>query len=651
YEGVLIANPGDEECTDTGFITLNLFPPIEADFTAVFDSCSPDPIPFTDLTVTGASALDTWNWDFGNGESSTESNPIYAFPDPGSFEVELIAEDVNGCADTVRYPINWFPAPHLDWTADDPTNCTPRTVNFTNTSVPTNPDYVYQWDFGDGNTSNQFSPSNFYGNLGTYDVSLMATSPLGCTATETRPEEIGVFNPPSASFSVNPSLCDPDPIPFTNLSLPGDGTVTEWDWDFGDGNTSNDQNPVHQYLEAGSYQILLTMEDEYGCTDQVEQTIDWFPRPVTLIQSDVTGGCQPLTVEFTNNSFPINGYTILWDFGDGNTSDQVSPIHTYSDLGIYTVSLSQTSPTGCTASEVFSDLISVGESPTPQFSVNQSTCNLAPIVFQDESSSAITAIASWFWEFGDGSTSEEQNPSHLFNQAGSFDVQLTVTNAAGCAASIQQTVDWFPAAELQVMVDQPSGCSPHSIVIQNNSFPVNGYSTVWNFGDGNTTDVINPVHTYEQSGVFPISLEITSPTGCVAQSVVEQIEVLDPPTANFDWLNAADSCNAGPIAFSDLSLPGDEQIDQWFWDFGDGTTSTEQNPIHQYTNAGTYSIALLVTDQNGCTDQTSRSLNWAPAPEIVVLPSATSGCTPLTVQFDNQTPDQRLSNLLGFWGW
>ncbi|MEO1438309.1 MAG: PKD domain-containing protein, partial [Bacteroidota bacterium] len=479
YEGVLITNPGNEECTDTGFITLNLFPPIEADFTAIFDSCSPDPIPFTDLTVTGAPALDTWNWDFGNGESSTASNPIYAFPDPGYFDVQLIVEDVNGCADTISQPINWFPVPLLDWMADDPTNCTPRTVNFTNTSVPTNPDYVYQWDFGDGNTSNQFSPSNFYGNLGTYDVSLMATSPLGCTVTETRPEEIGVFNPPTAAFSVNPTLCDPDPIPFTNLSLPGDGNIVQWTWDFGDGNTSNAQNPVHQYTQAGSYQIQLILEDEYGCIDQVLQPIDWFPSPFTSIQPDVSGGCQPLTVQFMNTSFPLNGYTILWDFGDGNTSDQVSPTHTYQDLGTYTVTLTQTSPTGCTAQEVFPDLISVGEAPTPQFSVNQNACELAPVAFQDASSSTNSSIASWFWDFGDGTTSDAQDPNHLFNQAGSFLVELTVTNSAGCAASTQQTVNWFPAAEIMATVDESIGCTPHTITIQNNSFPINGYTFVW----------------------------------------------------------------------------------------------------------------------------------------------------------------------------
>jgi PKD repeat protein len=201
------------------------------------------------------------------------------------------------------------------------------------------------WDFGDGNTSNFQHPQHIYVTPGLYTVSLTATGPGG-SDTHTKPDYINVHYPaPSADFIGGPTIgVPPLSVFFTDLSS---GTIDTWSWDFGDGNTSNTQNPTHEYNAVGSYTVSLTVTGPGGNDDEIKLdyiTVSDLP-PMADFSGDPSSGFFPLTVNFTDlSSGGISNWK--WYFGDGNTASTQNPSHVYENSGNYTVSLSLTGPGG-----------------------------------------------------------------------------------------------------------------------------------------------------------------------------------------------------------------------------------------------------------------------------------------------------------------
>jgi len=224
-------------------------------------------------------------------------------------------------------------------------------------------------------------------------------------------------------------------VNFTDLSTAGDNPIDTWDWDFGDGDTSSDQNPVHTFA-AGTYNVTLTVTDTHGCSDTKTETsyITSNEGPTADFSADVTDCCDPLTVQFTDLSTEGDNTIVswYWELGDGATSTTQNPNHTYDD-GTYTVSLTVTDSHGCSDTETKTDYITSNEGPTADFSASPAS-GYAPLEvdFSDNSVAGDNPIIDWYWEFGDGDTSTDQNPSHTYNDVGTYAVTLTVTDEHGC---------------------------------------------------------------------------------------------------------------------------------------------------------------------------------------------------------------------------
>lgn len=312
-------------------------------------------------------------------------------------------------------------------------------------------------------------------------------------------------------------------------------------------------------------------------------------------------GCSPLTVSFSNLSIGASSWS--WDFGDGTTSTEQNPYHTYNDPGTYTVSLTAENQdySDTKVEESYITVYSCG-APVAEFSGQpRNGCSPLRVCFANLSQNA----TSWEWQFGDGTTSTEQNPCHTYRSPGTYTVVLTAWNDAqyhetGPAASLSDTETksgYIVATACDPPIAQfygvpTSGLKPLTVVFTNQS--IGGTSFSWDFGDGSTSTAFNPTHVYQSVGVYTVSLTATNAYGSDTRTRISYIVVEDqcvPPVADF----SISYPSPGTAAFTDLS----SRAFSWSWDFGDGTISTEQNPVHQYAEEGEYTVSLTVYNRCG----------------------------------------------------
>jgi gliding motility-associated-like protein len=579
---------GIDSVTRIQYITIYAQPVVNFSATPL-SGCFPLPVQFTDLSAPGSGTITQWEWDFGDGNTSSLPNPSHTYTAAGNYNVSLRITNSNGCIRNVtrlQY-VQISNGVHAGFSNSVPNSCTPPVnIAFQNLSTGTGA-LTYQWNFGDGNTSAQANPSHNYNSAGNYTVQLIVTNSTGCrdTLIRTNAINIGTVN---AAFSAPDSVCANNPFTLNNTSVPAPVSVV---WHFGDGTTSTAFNPVKTFALPGTYQVKLV--SNFGaCTDSVVKPIVVLAQPVSAFTGNPVMACQaPLTVNFSNTS--ANAVSYQWDFGDGNTSGQFNPTHTYNTPGHYSVTLITTNAYGCTDTLTRSEYIKI-ELPTVSIN-NLPAEGCAPLAL-NFSSAVISndAVTGYLWDFGDGNTSVAAAPAHVF-AAGSYDIKLTITTASGCTATI--TVPAGVRAGIKPVAN--FNADPTNVCAMT---PVNFFDLstgtidtwLWDFGDGGTSSLQNPTHVYEDTGYFNIRL-IVSNNGCSDTLQIPDYIHVDPPIALFRI--DLDCGAAGKRIFTDQSIGADT----WSWDFGDGNTSSLQNPVHTYAAPGTYTISLTVTNNlTGC---------------------------------------------------
>jgi len=485
--------------------------------------------------------------------------------------------------------------PVANFTANVTSGALPLSVSFTDLSSNTPTSWF--WDFGDGNNSTDQNAAHIYASVGIYTVSLNATN-AGGSNVSTQTDYITVAIEPVASFSSNvTSGAVPLSVNFTDESA---NSPISWLWDFGDGNTSTDQNPAHTYVAAGTYNVTMNATN-VGGSNVTTQTnyITVAIAPVASFTANVTSGAVPLSVNFTDTS--TNTPTSwLWDFGDGNTSTDQNPTYTYTAVGTYSINLNATNAGGSNISTQ-TEYITAAFAPVSNFSANV-TEGAVPLSvnFTDTSTNSPT---SWLWDFGDGNTSTVQNPAHIYVAAGIYNVSLNATNVGGSNVSTQLsfiTAAYTPVAGFTSNVT--SGAVPLSVSFTDQS--TNATAWYWDFGDGNTSALQNPTHTYMDVGTYNVNLTaINSISGNDTLTRTGHITVAIAPIANF---TASATSGTAPFAvtFTDLST---NSPTAWAWDFGDGATSTDQNATYTYTSAGTYAVSLNASNVGGSNVSTQMS--------------------------------------------
>ena len=288
---------------------------------------------------------------------------------------------------------------------------------------------------------------------------------------------------------------------------------------------------------------------------------------------------------FTNTS--DNATTYSWDFGDGNSSTEVNPVHNYDTDGMYDVVLTATNECG---SVTTTETITIVTEPVGGFtSTTTSGCAPFTVMYNNTSSDNVT---SWSWDFPGGtpSSSTVPNPSVTYNNAGTYNVTLVVTNAAG-SSTVAETN--YVVVNTTPTVGFSSSVSTTMVTFTNTSDNATTYS--WDFGDGNSSTEINPVHNYDGDGMYDVELTATNECGSV--TTTETITIVTAPVGGFN-ANVTSGCAPLTVNFDDDSS---DNVTSWSWSFPGGTpsSSTVPNPTVTYDNAGTYNVILEVTNAAG----------------------------------------------------
>jgi PKD repeat protein len=595
--------------------------------------------------------------------------------------------------------------PVANFSSNTSSGYSPLSVQFTDLSEnATN----WEWDFGDGATSSEQNPADHtYSLPGTYYVNLIVTNGNGTNSifsTITVLEKPAVVLPPVANFSSITSLgFVPFSVQFTDLSE----NATAWSWDFGDGTTSDQQNPAHIYSTAGDYNVKLTATNTAGTDSETKKgyikvriasTVKL--TSITLDGENSTGVTTNLGASTTNTgdsfgqigirdetgvllnqpysggslgevsiplAYGINNFTLVADgvfpentkygavlFLNGVTTPPQIAIYNSNDgTGKFSVQPAGTNIIGSangglslerapgtsvyvapdgTKAEVVSFVVdsksgntdeisgeNIGSNGIPDTTAKLSlkvmpsfiipvaaftaspTSGNAPlnVAFTDASTGYTT---SWKWNFGDGTTSTDQNPAHTYSAAGSYTVTLAASNGNGTnsissAIAVLQPV--LPVADFSSSIT--SGYAPLSV--QFTDLSKNAAQWNWNFGDGTTSTEESPAHTYSAAGSYTVSLTATNANG--TNSKLAAIKVLEQPAPVLPVADFSSNVTSGSVPlsvqFTDLS----KDASQWNWNFGDDSASTEQNPDHVYYTAGKYTVTLTASNSNGQNTKTS----------------------------------------------
>lgn len=357
-----------------------------------------------------------------------------------------------------------------------------------------------------------------------------------------------------------------------------------------------------------------------------------------------------LTVSFTDQSFDTDGTVTSWSwsFGDGNTSTAQNPVHTYAAGGVFTVTLTVGDNEGGADAETHTvTLVSPGnQPPTADFLAVATDLS---VTFTDLSDDSDGSVMSWSWDFGDGNSSSAPNPVHAYASGGDYPVTLTVTDNEGATGSTTQTVSVSAAGNLAPVADFSATINGLSVAFTDLSTDPDGsvISWYWRFGDGDVSFNRSPTHVYAEGGTYTVTLSVVD-NRTASDSETRSVTVVapgnEPPVAGFSV-----SVTELTATFTDESTDGDGNVVSWAWDFGDGGSSTAQNPMHTYDAAGNYDVTLTVTDDVGATDEETQTVSVGA--EVNQPPTAdfSADVTDLSVAFTDLSADPDGGVISWYW--
>ncbi len=597
-------------------------------------------VPFTFSPVASVTSLDgvaSYFWDFGHlGNTSTSSNPTYTYTDSGTFTMKLRITTTGGCTDSVVIPaaVRTGPPPFVDFKVDTTTACAFGNVAFTDLSIPAD---AWNWDFGDGTTSTAKNPIHSYKDTGTFTVKLTASN-NGCAGSVSKTQFITV-RPPVAKFDYTVNCANKFSVAFNSLSIvnPVYGPVT-YLWQFGDAanSTSTQPNPTFTYPGLGSYTVTLTVTNG-TCSNSISQAVKLTAELADFTASKTTACKNEIITLTAINSNPQNVDKYEWSIN--GAPPYVSPSTTqvsFPNNGSYSIMLTVTDVNGCVDTKTINNYITV-TGPVADFNaVDTGGCKNSTITFGDLSSPAGT-ITQWTWDFGDGTNQTFTSApfTHQYADTGLFNVRLTVTDNRGCSEHLTRS-DFIritsPKAGFKAEATKfcPGGLLQFSDTSK-------GYITTynWSFGDGGTSTVKNPTHAYGGTDAsYTVKLVVTDTTGCMdSVTRVNYIDVKKPKPA----FTATDTSAICPPLETKFTLGGTD-YETYYWDFGDGQTSNQQNPRHFYNAYGAYTAKLFVAGYGGCIDSVEKSINVFNPYITPINYSPLDSCNTLTVDFNLAPP-------------
>lgn len=499
---------------------------LSVSITGSFEGCAPQILTFG-CDVTGATGEVSYSWSSGNGDVSVLAEPTFSYLNPGRYTISVTASSGGQTATDLR-EIVVFNGPTASFNDSAIIGCVPKVVAFRSEAIEGDAEITnWLWYFGDGVSAQGDNRRHQYTSPGVYTVSLEVTDANGCR-DEYHSQMLTLSRRPEVSISANNAqwCVAPHEVDFTSeistdAGLGGPYTAT---WNFGDGSESNDENPSHTYENTGSYNVMLTVIDSYGCKEIVRKNnmvVIGTLTPTCTVPSEIC-----LNTPSTFRSDVNDDITCSWNFGDGTPAQQGSEAsHSYSQVGNYTVEFTVDPNGPCRQTQVFNvDVVDVHASfrtePEDLFSCTY------PFEVRFISTS-VGENLTYSYNFGDTYIGFDDISMHSYSENGRFTPTLTVTSPGGCVSRFtgQEIVVNQPDAELHSTT--AGGCVPATVGFYNDPEYTSNSAVVdffWDFGDGTSTHTTTSSveHVYSEFDIFYPTLTITDTLGCTATSQLHE---------------------------------------------------------------------------------------------------------------------------------
>jgi gliding motility-associated-like protein len=652
-------------------------------------TCKGNPVKIQMALPYLASQIQTINWDATNNSNISPNglfnvnNPVpvrtyveneitynvYELPQMLTFNASgvyritatVIGTFTSECGNSQIVPIDMVVLPNdkAAFNFSTAAGCNSAAVNFTDATVPENGVTITQWlwNFGDLTTFNgQNPPTHNYAATGIYNASIRVINDLGCFSDSVR--VVDLTGGLTANFNVTPgiTICTGNTITFSDLSTNTGpyGPYTNWHWNFGEGtpvNATTNTNQTHTYNTPGIYTATLQAETANGCLSNIyDTTITVSATPVASFIPPIHN-CSRDSIQF-NSTSTISVGTINewhWNFGDptsgaSNTSTLQNPKHKFTAPGTYTVSLYVVALGGCTSPTISFPIV-INQEPDAAFGFTTPTCAGSPVTFSNLSVPHSGNIIQWNWVFGDGGIEQHLNGTsftHTYANGGPYTATLQVTTDSGCTSTVSSQNLNIRATPVANFTLPGNLCLPNASATFINTSTINDGSIAtvtysWDFGDGSLPSS-NATHIYTGVGPYTVVLTATSAQGCVHDTSKIVNTLYAQPVAMISAPTQA--CIKDSIQFTDNSTAANSTLTSWSWDFGDGGTSTLQNPKHRWNTAGPFVVTLQVTSAAGCNSTTATHNITINALPVANFDFSTVRCIGETVTFnDLSTPN------------
>ncbi len=520
---------------------------------------------------------------------------------------------------------------------DSDEGCGSLTVHFTNESTGSGV-LSYFWTFGNGSESHDENPFISYTTPGTYTITLELTDDNGINVFS---DQVIVHPFPNVAFSgTNLSGCVPVMSHFTDESVPGDANIISWDWNFGDGTTSTENNPNHEYSHSGSYSIILNVEDALGCENNI--IYDYFVNvsnpPNVSFTAQPSINCEPIDVSFMNSStgdaLPLS---YSWSFGDGGSSSASNPTHFFQQ-GNYSVNLTVTDANNCSSTGIGE--VSIADLD-PHMQVNPSLiCTGELVSFSNTEGSAS------MWDFGDGTVNGYGIVVyHTFEYPGMYTVTLTA-GSGNCVSQVTQTINVHASPDINFNFIPDVICEPTSVSVENTSTESVSYQWDIYYQNMEDTSIVfssneeNPTLNILEEGIYYYTLEATSNYGCISSAT----NSINAVFTNINAINVIpeESC----IPFDAVLTPDITSLDNivsydWYKD-SVWFSSEEIPPSQNYNEVGVFHNVLVIETEHGCIDSLEVDVLAGTEPDVSFYVLEDSVCRGDQVHYVINSPDDSL---------
>ncbi len=611
----LTLNQGEANLTRDSLVYIKLTPDLSLDLSAGNDSlCEQEPFA---LKAHDASNLPSSYYWYKNGVSFANSGDSILsvgsskYADSGSY---VVIKTLQGCSDTsAAFLMTVWPKPTLNLLVDDDTQCLNNNqFQFQSGAGILHGHLTYAWDFDDGHFSSLTNPFHAFTDIGLFMIKLKVQSDKNCTAEDS----IGTYLHPSptASFELSDSIIclNNHRITFRSISIFGFGTL-KYFWRFGDGLTDTLETSEHTYANSGTYLSELQVSSTDGCSDTIAKLVQVIAHPTAqMTLSDSIFCLNNHSLQVSNSSVLPSGTTLqnmIWNFGDGHTDLGVSPAaYSYSDTGKFALSMVILHNLGCADS--IKKSIYVSGHPKAVFQIDDDIqCQKCHLFHLTPKLSA--DVQNWSYQF---SSAHSEIPAgsgfFQFSDTGTIDVKMLVSNVHACADSSLSLIRILPNPIVSFRAD--TICLEEEVRFINLS---SAGSVVWDFGDGKSSTLQNPVHTYQTAGAHTVSLAVLAANGCADTLLQTGIALVHPkPIAHFTYDTEIGGSLTTAISFHNISQHGNT----YSWDFERFGQYSDYEPILEITDSATFYAHLAVNNNFGCKDSFGSWITIIPYEEIWV---------------------------------